>query len=218
MITSFITYLQSVLLPMGPFGIFAASFLEEVIAPIPSAIVMLGSGFLFLHGSLSFALIMKLIIYVAIPVACGVTIGSLVVYTIAKYIGVTLLIKWGKIFGVTEDMVGRAEMYFGEHKRDDIAVLVARIIPIVPAVVIALGAGLIRMPLLRYMTISFIGTIVRASILGLLGWQVGSLYTEYASYVSRYENWVLLICVCGVGIGLVRLYIKNKKKQIHGHI
>ena len=47
MIAETIVLIEKTLLPLGAFGIFVASLLEEVVAPIPSALVQLSAGFSF---------------------------------------------------------------------------------------------------------------------------------------------------------------------------
>ncbi|PIR38193.1 MAG: hypothetical protein COV34_01065 [Candidatus Zambryskibacteria bacterium CG10_big_fil_rev_8_21_14_0_10_42_12] len=218
MLESILHFLTETVLPLGPFGVFVASLIEEIIAPIPSALVMLGSGFLFVDGSVALQSILRLVTHVAIPVALGVAIGSLVVYSIARYAGTALLLKWGTIFGISESDVEKAHAYFKDSKRDDVAVFVARVIPVVPAVVIAVGAGLIEMPVVRYLVISVLGTFIRALILGAIGWQVGSVYTEYAMVIARWEKviWVMIGAILIYGI--VRLYQRKQKNQSYGNI
>lgn len=211
MIHDLFLFLEQHILPLGPLGVFIASLIEEIIAPIPSALIMLGSGFIFVKGSFSLMTILDVFYYVALPAALGVALGSLVVYGIARYIGVEILIRWGTFFGVTHSMVERAQIYFRESKKDDVAVFVARIIPVVPAVVIALGAGLIKMPVVRYLVISGVGTFIRASILGLIGWKVGAVYVEYAEIIGRWEDYILVGILVIVIAGLV--YARYTHKQ-----
>lgn len=219
MLASILEFLTSTLLPLGPFGVFLASIIEEVIAPIPSALVMLGSGFLFVHGPVGIDTLLRLFTHVALPAAFGVAVGSLVVYSIARYAGTALLVKWGYIFGVSESDITKAHDYFSQSKRDDVAVLVARVIPVVPAVVIALGAGLIQMPVVRYLSISIVGSIIRAFILGAIGWQSGELYVTYADKISAWENVIWAILGILFVYGIVRLYKrKHNNQEQHGNI
>jgi len=203
MIESLIVFLHNTVLPWGPGGVFVAALLEEIIAPIPSALVMLGSGFLFVEGPLSMSTLGVLVTHVAIPIALGVAIGSIVVYAIARYAGIPVLKRWGHVLGISDHDIDKAHTYFSESTSDDWLVFIARVIPVVPAVVIALGAGLIRMPFWRYMVLSVIGTLLRASILGAIGWQVGEVYIEYADIFARWERVVLIgMIVLGAGLGL----------------
>lgn len=210
MIGELIVFLEETLLPLGPFGVFSASFIEEVIAPIPSAVVMLTGGFLYVTGESWVAVIGDILYFVAIPAALGVSLGSLVVYGIARYIGIDALVTWGKVFGIRHEDGERARAYFNESKKDEILVFVARVIPVIPASLIALGAGLIEMPVKRYLIISVVGTLIRASILGFIGWQVGEVYVAYAHIIDEFENYILMalgtICLGSL------LYIRYKRK------
>ena len=68
MIDFFISLIQTHLLPYGGVGVFAASVIEEVIAPIPSAFVGLAAGFLFVSGPLSLNALFQLFLTVVIPI------------------------------------------------------------------------------------------------------------------------------------------------------
>jgi len=51
MFEGIILYLESLLAIYGPLGVFIASIVEEVIAPIPSTLVIMGTSFVVLKGS-----------------------------------------------------------------------------------------------------------------------------------------------------------------------
>ena len=211
MIHNLLIFLEQYVLPFGPAGVFLASFIEEVVAPIPSAVIMLMSGFLFIKGTLSLALLFDVFYLVALPAALGVSVGSLVVYGLARHVGIQVLVRWGKYIGITEAMIEKAQAYFKDSKKDEWLVFIARIIPVVPAVAIALGAGLIRMNVWRYLAISFVGTVIRAYILGIVGWQVGEVYTTYAEIIGRWEKYALIIIIASVVSGILYIKFKNKK-------
>lgn len=218
MLDSLITFLTDVILPLGPWGVFLASLIEEIIAPIPSAVVMLGGGFLFVRGPFGLDTTMQVITHVALPAALGVAIGSLVIYSIARYASNTILVSWGKLFGISNADINTAHEYFSNSGRDDLAVFIARVIPVVPAVVIAIGAGLIRMPLKRYMSISILGTMIRAFILGVIGWQSGELYITYAHTIQSWEHimWVIVaLFILGV---MIRFYTRKARNRQHGNL
>jgi len=96
MIEYLVHFLQVYILPWGALGVFVASVIEEVIAPIPSALVMTMSGFLFVAGPISWNVVYSLIFKVAIPAALGVTLGSYVIYFAARFGGKFVIDKWGK--------------------------------------------------------------------------------------------------------------------------
>lgn len=74
---SIMTLLEQFFLNYGALGVFLGSITEQVIAPIPSSIVVLGSSFIIMKGHLlSFEAIQTLFLTISIPAAAGVTLGS----------------------------------------------------------------------------------------------------------------------------------------------
>ncbi|MEK9201703.1 MAG: VTT domain-containing protein, partial [Patescibacteria group bacterium] len=192
MIVSVITFMQTYLLPLGGWGVFFATIIEEVIAPIPSALVVLTAGFLLpIHGSWSVEFFSSLFSIVIIPSALGVAIGSLAVYGLAYVSGKPAIEKWGKWLGVSWQDIEKAQEKLKNTRKDEITILILRAIPIIPSVVISAFCGVTRMALWSYLTVSFIGAAIRAFILGLIGSKVGELYFVYAGYFEHFEKTVL---------------------------
>lgn len=192
MIENTIIFLQNSILPLGALGVFLASVIEEVIAPIPSALVMTMSGFLLVAGPVSLNTISDLIFKVALPSAFGVTIGSLFVFYVAKYGGKFIIEKWGKYLGLYLEDINKIQQKFSDTNRDELFIGFARVIPIVPSVAISAFCGILQMGLIKYFIITFVGVFLRGIILGIIGWQVGNVYTKYASFISSIESVVLI--------------------------
>jgi membrane protein DedA with SNARE-associated domain len=210
---SLLLFLENVVIPLGGGGVFLASVIEEVVAPIPSALVMTLSGFLFIGGPVNFGSIFELIYKVALPAAAGVTLGSLAVYAVAWWGGKILLDKWGKWIGLYWSDVEKMELKMKSSKRDEVAMLVARILPFVPSVAVSALCGFLRMHIFKYLYITFIGTLIRGFILGAIGWQVGNTYYKYAAIISRYEKLGLVIIITAVIVGLCFLFLKKRKQS-----
>lgn len=206
MIEALVNFLQVNVLPWGALGVFVASVVEEVIAPIPSALVMTMSGFLLISGPVSLKAILVLIFKVAIPAALGVTIGSLVIYYVAKFGGKFLIEKWGKYLGLYWSDIEKLRSKLNGNKRDEILIVGARIIPFVPSVAISAFCGIIEMNIFKYFIISFVGVFFRGIVLGGLGWQVGNVYEKYAQTISSIENGVLVFTLVAILVVLVLKY------------
>ncbi|MEK7180202.1 MAG: VTT domain-containing protein [Patescibacteria group bacterium] len=212
MIASVITFMQTYLLPLGGGGVFLATIIEEVIAPIPSALVVLTAAFFLpIHGGWSPEFFSSLFFIVVIPSALGVAIGSLAVYGLAYVSGKPAIEKWGKWLGVSWQDIEKAQEKLKTTKKDEITILILRAIPLVPSVVISAFCGVTRMALWSYLIVSFIGAAIRAFILGLIGSKVGELYFLYAQYFERFEKIVLTIVVLVV-VTFVLFRIKKQKK------
>lgn len=211
MIEALIHFLQVNILPWGALGVFVASVIEEVIAPIPSALIMTMSGFLFVSGPLSWQVIYALIFKVALPAALGVTLGSYVIYWLARFGGKFLIEKWGKYVGLYWSDIEKMQNKLSGTKKDELLIGAARILPFVPSVAISAFCGVLEMNVFRYFVITFVGVFFRGIVLGALGWQVGNIYEKYAKVFSSIENAVLISTILAVGIFIVLKYKSRPK-------
>src|SRR3989338_9196485 len=110
MISQFVTFTEDLFLTYGAWGVFLASILEEVIAPIPSALVIMGASFSFMNGlSMNLASLFYFIGFVILPAAIGVTIGSWVIYFLGYFLGRPFLQKYGKYLGISWSSLLAAE-------------------------------------------------------------------------------------------------------------
>jgi membrane protein DedA with SNARE-associated domain len=212
MIEYLVHFLQINILPLGAFGVFAASVIEEVIAPIPSALVMTMSGFLFVSGNFSWHAVSSLIFKVAIPAALGVTLGSYVVYFIARFGGRFLIEEWGKYIGLHWADIEKLQSRLSGTKKDEFVIIGARIIPFIPSVAISAFCGILEMNVVKYFAVSFAGVFFRGIILGVLGWQAGNVYEKYAQTVSSVENIILLSTISALVIFIVLKYKSRLKR------
>lgn len=206
-------YLQNFFIDYGSLGVFLGCFIEEVIAPIPSTLIILGSSFFMMQGvPISIESVFSLILYVAIPAAAGMTLGSLFLYAIGYYIGKPFITRWGKYMGFSWENVEQTRTKFAESKNDDIALFSLRAIPIVPSIAISTFCGIIRYELKNYITITFLGSIVRATILGFIGWQFGRFYMKIADQLAIYEDIIIILFIIVIiGYFLYIKFVKNPK-------
>lgn len=188
-----------------------ASIIEEIIAPIPSTLVIMGSSFLILKGyPIAVDSIMRLLIYVVLPASAGVTLGSLFVYAIGYFLGSPFIKRWGKYMGVSWDDIEKAEGRFSQGKSDNLILFILRAVPVVPSVAISIFCGFIRYRLRDYIMFTFLGSLVRGFVLGILGWQFGMLYLEISQQISFLEELVLLVLVIALAF---YLYWRKTKKE-----
>ena len=206
MIEGLIHFLQVHVLPWGALGVFVASVIEEVVAPIPSALIMTMSGFLLVSGPVATSSMGALIFKVAIPAALGVTIGSYVIYFAARFGGKFLIEKWGKFIGLYWVDIEKLQNRLSGTRKDELLIGGARILPIVPSVAISAFCGILNMNVFKYFLITFVGVFFRGIILGVLGWQVGEVFEKYAKTISSIENMLLLSTILALGIFIVLKY------------
>ena len=209
MIHSFITFIEQVIIPYGALGVFLAEIMEEIVVPIPSALVLFTSGFVLLKGAVSFELLKNLIFIIGIPGTIGLTLGSLVIYYLSFYGGKTFILKYGNYLGISWQEVLDFDEKMNKSIYDEYLFIFARIIPLVPSSLIAVFAGVTRMPVKKYIILTFIGSIIKATVYGYVGYQVGELYHVYAEKVGQYEGIGLVIIATTVFVFLsYRIYKK----------
>lgn len=213
MINSIVLKLEIIIREYGSLGVFFAALLEELIAPIPSTLVAMFSGFFLVSVDYTWwQAISYAGIAVAIPMSLGVTLGSLAFYFAAYYGGKPIILKFGSWFGLSWDLVEKTEEKFTEGRVDEIILFTLRAIPFIPSVAISAFCGLVRYPLKQFITFSFLGTLVRSFIMALVGWQVRDLYVTYAETLGRIEGYVVILMVVCTLLFLFYSWNKNKNK------
>lgn len=176
----------------GAMGVFVGTIIEEVIAPIPSTMVILFGGFLLVPQEATLAQAMvQVALKVMIPASIGMTIGSLFPYYVAKIGERVAVDRFGKLLQVDWSLVEKAEAYFKKTRSDELLLFIVRAVPIIPSVIIGVFCGLVRMPVTTFLLWSFLGNLIRTFILGLVGWAVGAAYEAYAHKISGVEDIVL---------------------------
>jgi len=214
MIENLIIYIQSIISTYGTWGVFFATLIEEVIAPIPSPIIPLAAGFFLLPDGVSFVeTILRGAVMVALPVSIGISIGSSVVYALGFFGGRPVIEKTKKWTGINWQDIEKSEARLTRGKGDEITLFMLRVLPIIPGVAISGVCGVVRYPFKKFILITAMGSFVRACILALIGWQVGALYVHYADLVSKFEKYILGGVLLLIVIFLGYYYIVKKNKQ-----
>ncbi len=213
MIAGIVEYLESIIGAFGVWGVFLAAFVEEVVAPLPSPLVMTASGFFLLEGPFSLDLFLVLILLVAIPYAIGVTLGSFILYGLLYHFGETAVRSWGRWFGISWKEVETFQGRLRRTRWDDISLLFFRVVPLIPSAALAAASGFVRMPIIRYTFITLIGVSIRAALFATLGWYAGSAYYQYAEQVAEFESIATFIfvgvCIAGVAYLIFRAHRKR---------
>jgi membrane protein DedA with SNARE-associated domain len=143
-------FLEEFIITYGSLGIFVGSILEEIIAPIPSTAVIMGSSFFIMDNSqISFQAFEKLFLNIALPAAAGVTIGSLFIYGVVYKLGKPFVDRWGKYLGLSWKEIEKTEEKYSKNNLMDVSIFTTRALPIVPSVVISAFCGFIKFDIKR---------------------------------------------------------------------
>lgn len=188
--------------PLEVFAFFG-SFLEEVIAPIPSSGVLLATGTLAAAQELSPIALLPLILLATL----GKTIGAVIIYALAKKLGARFIDRFGRFFGVTNTDITS----FGEKRltgRNQFwSLLILRTLPIFPSAILSIGCGILHINTRVYVTTTILGTIIRDSFFLFIGFTGIEMLHKLANLSATVESFVqitLIMCVISLGIYLVR--------------
>ncbi|MBP9732662.1 MAG: VTT domain-containing protein [Candidatus Magasanikbacteria bacterium] len=212
MLDQLIVYIQSLIATYGAWGVFLATMIEEIIAPIPSPIVPLAAGFFLITPEITSLahVLVKILFVIAIPVTAGITIGSSGVYAIGFFGGKPVLDRTKKWLGFGWEDVQKVEARLRKGKKDEWVLFFLRMIPIIPGVAISGLFGIIRYPFYKFITITILGAFLRAFILGIIGWKVGEVYGAFAHTVEKSEDYILFV-VLGIAVIWTIYYVVKKR-------
>jgi len=208
-----IDHLEELLLSLAtamPLPLFAAvsSFVEEIVAPIPSGPVMLVMG--------SLAEIQGYTLWMLFALSLAATIGklagSLVVYVIADKTEDVLSGRFAKFFGVTHAQIESFGARLGNGWKDYLLLTLLRTLPFVPSVVVSFGAGVLKVPLRIFIVTTIIGSILRDSFFLYLGYAGIGAADEILAYFSTIESYFQVALVVAVGIALAALFYVRYRK------
>ena len=140
-----------------PIFVSVGAAIEEIIAPIPSPLVMT------LAGSLSAAsgAHWLTLVYLAIIGSLAKTVASYVVYVVSDKAEDLVLGKFGKFLGVTHKEVEKLGSQLSGGWKDDLVMLALRAIPIIPTAPVSIISGLLKINLMTFFWTTAVGYAIR---------------------------------------------------------
>jgi membrane protein DedA with SNARE-associated domain len=158
MIDAVINWLEALAQQVDPaVFVFIGSFVEEIIAPIPSPLIMVTTAGLVRSLELGWWTVAWLMLVGAI----GKTIAAYIVYVIADRAEDVLLIKYGKYLGLSHASVEKVGRLINRGVWDDVVLFLLRALPIMPSIILSAAGGVLKIDLKTYIVTTFLGTIVR---------------------------------------------------------
>ena len=163
---------------MGYGGVVFLMFLENVLPPIPSELIMPLAGFQAGQGKLRLS-------GVVAAGTVGSVLGALPLYGLGRWLGQERLCRWAGRWGhwaaVSPDDIRKSAEWFGCHGGK--AVLVGRLVPGIRSL-ISVPAGAARMPLVPFLVYTAIGTAAWAGALAWLGKALGQNHGRVEKYIG----------------------------------
>ena len=177
-------------------------FLEAACIPIPSEVTFGFAGVLAYQGHLN--LVLVIIIGSLAELA-----GSYASYAVGRVGGKPLVHKWGRYVLVTQGDVDRAERFLAG--RGAWAISLGRMLPFVRAFT-SIVAGLVRVPAARFGGFSLIGTVIYATVLSVIGYEVGHAWGSI-NHGLTIATYILVAIVVIVIVGFVLYRLRQFRRE-----
>lgn len=206
-------WLSGWLTQSGFWALILAGIIEQVVVPIPSPLVPMLGGVLFVAKNLTGLSLLKTLFFrVALPFSIGSTLGSTLVYLIAWSGGKWLIDKFHRWleFGWAE-VEGLKMRYFSGKKTDELLIFLFRAIPVIPSVLISAVAGAMRLNPMGFYFFTWLGLLVRGLVLGWLGWESGEMVFQVSRGLDRWETMVTFLILLLSGGVLCWAYLRREK-------
>ncbi|MGD9950814.1 MAG: DedA family protein [Desulfobulbus sp.] len=186
-------------------GAFLLMALESMIAPVPSEAVMPFVGFLVTDG--------KWNLWLALLVtSLGSLVGSLISYWMGYYGGKPLVLKVGKYLLLNRHDLELTERYFSQ-RQGVLTVFIARFIPVIRHF-ISIPAGMGKMRLLPFMTVTLVGATLWNGFLLMLGMRLREHWTVVQKYSHQVDVGIVVLVVIGLG-WFVRSRLAARKRKLN---
>jgi len=180
---------------LGAPGIFLGVMVETLVTLIPSPLVPMVAGFsLIPRGSSLLDVLIYSIVVIGITGGSAATLGALIHYWMGLYGGRAIVERYGKYLGVSKEDLEKFSSILGEKNRN-FSLLLLRAVPVFPLSVVSIGAGILGIEVLPYAVVTLLGSLIRYSLLGILGFILGEAYDEASSWLDSFENLLIVAAI-----------------------
>jgi membrane protein DedA with SNARE-associated domain len=198
--------MESFITSAGYAALILFGFLEAACIPISSEITFGFAGYLAYQGRLNLALV----IIIGSLAELG---GSYASYWVGRAGGKPLVQKLGRYVLVTQGDVDRAERFLAG--RGAWAIPVGRMLPFVRAFT-SIVAGLVRIPAARFGVLSLIGTVIYATVVSVIGYELGHAWNSINHGVTIVGYILFAVVVLAIA-GFVVYRLRQFRREAAQH-
>ena len=185
-----------------------AMFLENIIPPIPSEIIMPLGGFFVYQQKLNFYILVFWGLF-------GTILGSLPWYYLGKLANEkrlsNFLDKRGKYLGITSDDLHKSKKWFDKYGVS--LVFWGRLVPGIRTL-ISVPAGMELMPLRKFLIWTTLGSLIWVVLLSYAGYLFGENYQIIEKYLDQIKYVVKPILIFIFIYFLIKFILKIYKRNI----
>lgn len=136
---------------------FFGGLAEELIAPIPSALVMASAGTL-AHGREAGPVYMSWLAFLG---AAGKSLGALVIYAVSIKAEEMVMKRFGKFLGIRREQIEKLRSRLQGGWKDFAVLTLLRAVPVMPGALISAGSGFLKVPVKPFVLSAVIGYFLR---------------------------------------------------------
>jgi membrane protein DedA with SNARE-associated domain len=194
--------MESFLTHAGYAALIVFGFVEACCIPISSEITFGFAGVLAFQGHLN--LVLVIVIGSLAELA-----GSYVSYSVGRVGGRSLVERLGKFALITRKDIDRAEQFLAGRGRW--TVVVGRMLPVIRAF-ISIVAGLAEVPAGQFGLLSLLGTVIYATVLSVIGYEVGSAWHSISHDISI-GGYVIVVLVVLAIVAFVIYRLREVRRE-----
>ncbi len=199
------TFVINTLHSLGYLGIVLLMAIESACIPLPSEIIMPFSGYLVSQGVFT-------LWAAALAGAVGCTIGSTVAYVVGAVGGRRLALRYGKFVLLTAHDIDVADRWFARF--GEVTVFFTRLMPLVRTF-ISLPAGIARMPFVRFIIYSFVGSLIWSAFLAYIGMQLGAHWDQLKPIFQKFDVLFALLVIALIAFYIYRHVRPSEREVAH---
>ncbi len=193
---------------IGYGAILLAMFLENLIPPIPSELIMPLGGFYVYQGQLDF-------FPVVLAGLIGTVMGALPWYGIGRLVNEERLEQWleknGRWIGINPQELSRSRKWFNRYGVS--LVFWGRLVPGIRTL-ISVPAGVELMPITPFLIWTTGGSLIWTLFLTITGFYLGNNYRNIEQWISPFSSIFKTILILIISIAFINLIYKTLRKLI----
>ena len=193
---------------IGYGAILLAMFLENLIPPIPSELIMPLGGFYVYQGQLDF-------LPVVLAGLIGTVIGALPWYGIGRLVNEERLEQWleknGRWIGINPHELARSRNWFNRYGVS--LVFWGRLVPGIRTL-ISVPAGVELMPITPFMLWTTAGSLIWTLFLTTTGFYLGDSYVNIEKWIRPFSSIFKTIIIVGISVAFIIIIYKTLRKLI----
>jgi len=205
LVSTVVTWAQSVVSSMGYPGLVMVMFLENIFPPIPSEVILPLAGSLALEGRFT-------LWGVTAVGSMGSMAGALVFYALGYLFGEPrvrfLMRRYGRWLMLSEADLDKALEWFDRY--GERVIFFGRMVPIVRSL-ISIPAGIASMNLAVFCLYTAIGTGIWSFLLTFAGYLLGKSWPLVSDWVSRYEKAAIVIGIVAIVAFFGRRFLQRRQ-------